>query len=110
MQVRVLPEAQMKFNKINNSSWEIEIDQTDQLRKVGIEICGAAHTEGFGKVDEHTPEEFRVEEMYFKIHFNGLLIEFVTKRELWMFGLGLRAAAEAIPIQLIGLIPVKANN
>jgi len=100
----------MKFIKTNNSSWEIEIDQTDQLRKVGIEICGAAHTDGFGKVDEHTPEEFRVEQMYFTIHFNGLLIEFVTKRELWMFGLGLQLSADAIPIQLIGLIPTKASN
>jgi hypothetical protein len=100
----------MKLNKINNSLWEIETDQTDQLRRVGAELCEAAHTDAIGVIDDKTPAERTMEQIYFIVRFNGLLVEFLHKRELWMFGLALQVAAEAIPIQLIGMVPVKANN
>ena len=100
----------MKLNKINNSLWEIEADQADQIRRIGIELCEAAHSNVIGVINEKTPTEFVAEQIHFIIRFNGLLVEFLSKRELWMFGLALQAAVEAIPIQLIGLIPVKANN
>ena len=46
----------------------------------------------------------------FAIRFNGLLIEFLTSQELYLFGLGLHVAAEVLPIQLVGKTPDKSVN
>jgi hypothetical protein len=89
----------LKINKVNNNKWEIEASKSDEVRKAGIQICDLARTDSVG-IPALNDLKYEID---FTIIFNGLVIEFITRRELYMFGFGLQVAIDALPINLTTL-------